>query len=444
MGLSPSKDGYCLGGAISSVRLTPLRRLPYTRPMKDMQHGEPKPVSIFYLLGLVMLSVGTASISFCSNQVLPLTIKKFTASTALIGFVLSLQAFNQLWATPFAAWKSDRIWTRFGRRKPLVMVIAPILVLSVVLVPHAPTLALLIMTVFFLQMAEDADLAVLMPSICDSVPDKQRPLGTGMWQFAVAIAGFMMGRYVLKLMDRAEHFPYTIAGITVIITSMIYLRTMRERYVPPRPEEKFRPFSYGKEIFQIREHLLIYIIFFFQPLFYLVSIAFFSLLGTETLHLTRGQYGMAFSWGPMTTLLTSIPFGYFFNRYRHRKAFCIGACIYVFLPLTFGLFYMKTAHDMAIFFAAQIIAFNVFRLNFMPYVMEYTTPKNVGTILGFTNGVNGLIRFTMLPLAGLLVDLAGKNYRLPLYGGYIGAIACIIALLMMRPPEKVRHLLGDG
>ena len=165
--------------------------------MNDLQTNEPKPVSIFYLLGLVMLSVGTASISFCSNQVLPLTIKKFTASTALIGFVLSLQAFNQLWATPFAAWKSDRIWTRFGRRKPLVMVIAPILVLSVVLVPHAPTLALLIMTVFFLQMAEDADLAVLMPSICDSVPDKQRPLGTGMWQFAVAIAGFMMGRYVL-------------------------------------------------------------------------------------------------------------------------------------------------------------------------------------------------------------------------------------------------------
>ena len=62
--------------------------------MKDMQHGEPKPVSFFYILALASFSVGTASISFCSNQVLPITVKKFTDSTALIGLVLSLQALN--------------------------------------------------------------------------------------------------------------------------------------------------------------------------------------------------------------------------------------------------------------------------------------------------------------------------------------------------------------
>jgi hypothetical protein len=44
----------------------------------------------------------------------------------------------------------------------------------------------------------------------------------------------------------------------------------------------------------------------------------------------------------------------------------------------------------------------------------------------------------------LLVDIFGRNYKLPLYGGYLGAVVCIIALLMMRPPEKVSHLLGDG
>ena len=164
--------------------------------------------------------------------------------------------------------------------------IAPILVISIILVPHTPTLSLLILTVFFLQMAEDADLAVMMPSICDSVPNKQRPLGTGMWQFAVAIAGFLMARFVMKLMDKSEHWPYTVAGMTVLVTGAIFLMTMRERYVPPRPQEKFRLFSYGKEVLQIREHLLIYIIFFFQPLFYLVSIAFFPTLAREQLHLT--------------------------------------------------------------------------------------------------------------------------------------------------------------
>lgn len=39
------------------------------------------------------------------------------------------------------------------------------------------------------------------------------------------------------------------------------------------------------------------------------------------------------------------------------------------------------------------------------------------------------------------MDLAGKNYRLPLWGGYVGVAVCVGCLLMMRPPEKVRHLI---
>ncbi len=410
-----------------------------------------------------MFTIGTSSVSFCSNQVLPLTMKRFTDSTMLIGFVVALQALNQLWVTPYAAWKSDRIWTRIGRRKPLVLIITPLLAVTIFMVPHMPALWMIIPWVFILQMAEDADQAVLMPAICDSVPDKQRPMATAMWQVAVGVSAFVMGRYVMKLMDPgvhelilrklginlhlaslqgAEHWPYTVSAVTVVITGIIFLFVMRERYVEPRPLDKFRLFSYGKEVFQIREHKLIYIIFLFQPLFYLVAIAFFPLLAKEQLHMKPSQYGTAFAWSSVVTLTTAIPMGWLFNRFKHRRAFCIGACAYAVLPLTYGLFFMHTARDMAIFFAAQIVAFNVFRFNFMPYVMEYTTHKNVGTILGFTTAVNGLVRFTMLPLFGLLVDLSGKNYKLPLYGGYVGAVVCIIALLMMRPPEKA--MAGEG
>ncbi|MBP6964500.1 MAG: MFS transporter [Armatimonadetes bacterium] len=425
--------------------------------MSDSCGKAQPPVSFFYILALVTFSVGTASVSFCSNQVLQLTLRQFTTQMKLIGFVMSLQALNQLWATPYAAWKSDRIWTRIGRRKPLVVIMAPALALTIVLVPHCPALWLLVALVFVLQMAEDAELAVIMPAISDSVPDKQRPLATGMWQFAVAIAAFLMGRYVMKLMEPGEHvlrlagfsltiqgahhWPYTVAGMIIVVTSAVFLLVMREKYVAPRPHDKFRLFSYGKDIVQVREHLLIYVIFFAQPLFYLVAIAFFATLAKVELHISPARYGWAFSYGAITTLIASIPLGYLFNRFRHRKAFCIGACVYVLIPITYGLFYMKTATDMAIFFSMQILAFIVFRLNFMPLVMEYTTPQNVGTIMGFTNAVNGMVRFTALPLVGWIVDATHGSCRLPLWGGYVGAAVCIIALVMMRPPEMVKHLL---
>jgi hypothetical protein len=55
--------------------------------------------------------------------------------------------------------------------------------------------------------------------------------------------------------------------------------------------------------------------------------------------------------------------------------------------------------------------------------------------------VNGIVRFTMVPLFGFLVDAMGKDYRLPLWGGYVGVAVCVVCLLAMRPPEKVRHLI---
>jgi len=410
----------------------------------DLSANKPlPPVSFWYILLLVCFSLGTSAVSYCSKEPLQLTLRRhFTDSTLLIGFVTALQSLNQLWVTPYAAWKSDRIWTRIGRRKPLVLVVTPVLALFVALVPHCPELWMLIPLVFFLQMAEDAELAVMAPAISDSVPDKQRPLAIGMWQLAAnGVAVFVMSRFILKLMDRAEHWPYTIAALSVLVTGALFLVVMRERYVPPRPQEKFRLFGYGKDIVQAREHVLIYIICLFQPLFVLVGSWYFAILARDTLGLTKAQYGAAFSWGPLVNMIACIPLGYLFNRWRRRRSITMAACLLALVPTTYGLFFMNSQAGMAFFFAAQQFAFVVFRLNFFPYIMEYTTPRNVGTILGFTTAVNGMVRFTMVPLFGLLVDVFGKNYRLPLWGGYVGVAVCVAALVAMRPPEKVRVLI---
>jgi MFS family permease len=167
------------------------------------------------------------------------------------------------------------------------------------------------------------------------------------------------------------------------------------------------------------------------------------LLATEQMGMTKAQYGTAFSWGALTTMIASVPLGLLFNRFRNRQRFCIGATLFALVPLTFGLFFMKTPHDMGIFFALREFMFIVYQLNFIPLIIDYTTPRNVATILGFTTAVNGLVRFTMTPFAGLLVDVFGKNYKLPLWGGYLGVIVCFAAFMAMRPPEKVRHLLDD-
>lgn len=395
-------------------------------------------VSVFYIFGLVLFSLGTSAISFCANQALQLTLTRFTSHTGLINFIISLNALNQLWVTPYVAWKSDRIWTRFGRRRIIAIYMTPLLGLCVVLIPHSPSIYMLIALVFLLQIAEDAELALLVPAIRDSVPDEQRPFATGAYHFTMAMSVIFFSRYGMKLMGHAEHWPYTLAGVMVMITGTIFVLVLRERYVPPRPMERFRPLAYGREVFKLREYNLIWLVCFFQPMFVLVSSLNFPLYATEQLGMTKADFGWAFSWGSIVTAAIILPLGALFNRLKWRRQTCAALCLCAVAPLTWGYFFMHNAVGMAIFYAMQQGVFNTYRLSFLPLVLEYTTPKNAGTVMGVTTMMNGLVRFTMYPLMGLLVDAAGKNYRLPLLGGYVGVAVCVTCFLLMRPAEAVR------
>lgn len=413
------------------------------------------------MIGLVSFTLGTGVVNFCLVTALQATLKPLTDSTCIVGTLTAMISMNMMWATPFASWKSDRIWTRFGRRKPVVMIMAPMVVATLLLVPHCSTLWLMTAMVFLLTVALASLMGLIAASIGDSIPDRQRPLATGMWQFtANGLAAFVMGRFALGLIDPgshrigvgflsfglqgAGHWPYTIAACVFALTSAIFVLVFHERYVEPRSGEKFKLFTYGREICQIREHLLIYIILFFQPMFVLVGSWYFPKLATTTLGLSQAEYGSAHSWGGIAVMVSCIPLGILFNRVRHRRGFTIAACLMALVPITWGLFFMNTMAGIAFYFAAQQVAFAIFRLNFSPYITQYTTPRSVGTIFGVTSAVNGIVRFTMVPLFGILVDMMGKNYRLPLWGGYVGVAVCVICLAMMRPPEKVRHLLDAG
>ncbi len=423
----------------------------------------PARVSVWYIAAIVSFSLGTSAVLVCLAQALQKTLVPFGASTFLVGLLTSLLSLHQIWASPYATWKSDRIWTRFGRRKPLVLTFGPVVLVSVLLIPWCRSLPVLCLLAFILAVAASTQICLITPAIGDSVPDRQRPLATAMWQFtANGLGNFLMGRYVLGLMDPgphrldlrlgahpivslgvqgAGHWPYTIAAVVFSITSLVFLCVMRETHVPPRPADKFRLFSYGRQIIQVREHLLIYLVLLFQPLFVLVGSWYFLPLATTNLGLNLTQFGNAFAWGALTTMVVCVPLGFFFNHVRYRREFSIAACLLALVPTTYGLFFMKTQTGMAFFFAAQMFAFSIFRLNFIPYAIEYTTPKSVGTVMGVTWAVNGIARFALVPFFGLLVDLAGKNYRLPLWGGYVGIAVCIACLLAMRPPDKVRHLI---
>ncbi len=78
--------------------------------------------SVFYAAG----SIGTGAFYAFNNFVLPPILKGFGAPDLLIGLLSSTRSIEGALIQPTIGAYSDRVWTRFGRRRPFLMVGVPL------------------------------------------------------------------------------------------------------------------------------------------------------------------------------------------------------------------------------------------------------------------------------------------------------------------------------
>src|SRR5438309_11853117 len=77
---------------------------------------------LFYSAG----SIGTGAFYSFNNFVLPPILKSFGAPDLLIGLLSSTRSIEGAVIQPTIGALSDRVWTRFGRRRPLILIGIPL------------------------------------------------------------------------------------------------------------------------------------------------------------------------------------------------------------------------------------------------------------------------------------------------------------------------------
>lgn len=78
---------------------------------------------------------------FAAGTALTFTLRRYTEDPRIISFVFSISGLVGLVVGPTVNFLSDRIWTRFGRRKPFVLVAFSVAALAFALIPLVPSLA---------------------------------------------------------------------------------------------------------------------------------------------------------------------------------------------------------------------------------------------------------------------------------------------------------------
>lgn len=409
----------------------------------------------------------------------PLILNTFITSTFLIALVTAFA--NSLGAVlhPVFGALSDKTRTPFGRRMPFLLVGIPLSVISLVLIPSAGRLAVLLLLIAFFNAVMSVWRTPTFALISDLTPSHFRSQANGVVNFMGglgSILAFGLGGLLFKL--GGIKLPFFAVSVLALLALFIMKLSLREPGAPMLPGEgggdtaadSGRPADQeynmtadsgspadqehdtaaipadpanqdsGSNNYGRKNRSLIAILS--SLLLYSLGIGavetFFSLYATTSLTdgagslLTGGDASLLMGVFSFSFMLFAIPAGLIAGRFgRKRTIFCGLAGI----TAVFFILYFTDLSGLLIFvLILGGICCALVNINFLPAVTELARYSSFGRYTGYYHLITFGSTVISPILFGIIRDLAGSYQVLFLFSG-IASFAAIIPLLFVAKGE---------
>lgn len=360
-----------------------------------------------------------------SNNVLPLTLHRFTADASLIGWILAIHPAFGLIAQPVVGILGDRIWTRVGRRAFFLIACAPLSALCMLVMPHMSSFRQLVTVIVIFQLF----LALLWgsdhPLITDLVPATQRTMVKGWMMATVHLSSLLFVKWGIgHAMDRfGEASVYQIAAAGQIGLIFIFSFFLNETPAVPAPRPKLTVKRYVMDLLGDPVLRKFALLGFTYSLFINTVVGFAVLFATRTVGITKAQFGAAWSTKEYLALACAVLVGFAIEKLPKQLALAAG-----FLFATAGCVFGYFAHAPGDFYPLAILfgfGWMIVEVTLKPFFSEYLPRDIVGQLTGAYNICYAIGRITALVGTGWAVHLAGENYRLIWLLGLVFGLAAI-------------------
>ncbi len=349
----------------------------------------------------------------------------YTNSAFLITVILSLGAFLSIFLSPFFGKRSDRTWTKFGRRKPYLMVSVPLVSLFTILIPHSSSYTILIVLVIFEAIAGLIGFSPLFSLIPDNFKAEERGKVNAMFILFIGLGGACAAALGYKLWDINYHLLFYVASAITLVFGVLSFFFIKERpFVDDSLSSKSHSFkAYLKEVLGDKRITLYYCGDFFRWFCKNVIIQMVTLFAANELGVSIGLAGQVLLVFNLVKLASALPIGIITDKID-RKLFLQGGtvlmggalyygwCSQSFLPLmiAMGLFGISTT--ITIVCGSSLL-------------MDMFPKSRSGEFLGMNMVFGSIPAVLSLWISGALIDLFG-TYRLIFL---IGIITCIISFI---------------
>lgn len=373
----------------------------------------------------------------------------FGLNATLTGLIMTLDNIAAFFLQPLMGPISDRTSTRFGRRMPYIIALAPIAVIAFALIPIPAQLIpielngqveqlsglfvffLIAVGVMLVAMALfRTPLFALMP---DLIPSALRSEANGVINLMAGIGGiiaFVLGGALYNLY---QPLPFWVVGLITLISVAVLFWKIKE---PKNLVESAATLEEGLGVLRRlrdipRENvrslsLLLLTIFFYMVGFNAVE-TFFSSYGVNTLGVKESTASMILSVAYIAFIIFAIPSGKLAARIGRKRTIILGLVLFsIVLGITYFVPLVPAVVVLLIFAG---IAWALININGLPMVLDTSESEELmGTFTGLYF-IAATLAATLGPiLNGWIIDLADRNYNMIFV---VSPVAFLLAVLCM-------------
>ncbi len=358
------------------------------------------------------------------NGFVPFFLDNFITSTALIGFLMTIDNYIALFLQPYIGQLSDRTQTKVGRRMPYLLVGIPLAALFYALLPFHTSLVMLI----FFMICMNLSMAIFRsPTIAlmpDITPVVHHTKANGIINFmggCGAILAFSIGSYLFSIKD---YLPFLAVSAILLLVLWVVFTNIKENKDSITYTETLVPkINYKDELNPPTLYLLAAIFFWF------ISIqgmeALFTLYGVNELNLSKSASAFSLTFFSLSFVLSAIPSGLLGAKYGKKKVIVVGVIglIFSFLLLNWieSVVYLRIVLFLGGLFWACV------NINAYPFIVSTGSTTSYGTRTGLYYLVSSLAAIISPPTLGLFIDFFGFGILFWVASGsLVLALVCIL------------------
>ena len=358
-------------------------------------------------------------------------------SPALALFIMTWDNLINIFVQPWVGARSDRTWTRFGRRKPWILIGLPIAVVGFILLPFAQTAlaiaAFILITNFGMALFRSPTVAWLGDLFLPDDRSKANGIINLMGGIGSLIA-FLGGGLLFNNVGRAAPF---IAGAVLMVAALAValfgVRESREAAeVSAEAGSSVRASLRAVAGHADRSGLYVLIGILFWFIAFNALEAGLSSFAVFTLGIAPGTASIYAAAISLSFLLFAWPAGMAGTRYGRRGVILVGL---TGLTILFALAYF-IIQGAATFILVLVLAglfWAMVNVNSLPLVYDYGDERQIGAYTGLYYFSSQLAAVLGPTLGGVLVDTLGNQYRwLFLFSAAFMALAWLVVTRIRR------------